>query len=144
MFVLYQEYTLKTQNTKFSLLDYSFFVIEKTSSFMPFKSPINNTIDNLLTNTMSNSFINNYIGVSQLGALGTNTKNINDLLKNNVSSILHIKITGQETISDIIKQYALSASTTTKYIISAILIIIIFGICNLISILLNIIIVPLG
>ena len=144
MFVLYQEYTLKTQNTKFSLLDYSFFVIEKTSSFMPFKPPINNTIDNLLTNTMSNSFINNYIGVSQLGALGTNTKNINDLLKNNVSSILHIKITGQETISDIIKQYALSASTTTKYIISAILIIIIFGICNLISILLNIIIVPLG
>jgi hypothetical protein len=111
---------------------------------MPFKPPINNTIDNLLTNTMSNSFINNYIGVSQLGALGTNTKNINDLLKNNVSSILHIKITGQETISDIIKQYALSASTTTKYIISAILIIIIFGICNLISILLNIIIVPLG
>ena len=51
---------------------------------MPFKPPVNNTIDNLLTNTMSNSFINNYIGVSQLGALGTNTKNINDLLKNNV------------------------------------------------------------
>ena len=111
---------------------------------MPFKSPINNTIDNLLTNTMSNSFINNYIGVSQLGSLGTNTKNINDLLKNNVSSMLHIKITGKETITDIIKQYALSANTTTKYIISAILIIIIFGICNLISILLNIIIVPLG
>ncbi len=140
MLIFYQTYLLETKTQNTSLTDYSFFILEKTSSFIPYFS-LNTTVDDLLTKTTQNPAIQSYFGSSGLMGL----VDVNSMARDNLGKIINQNLTGKETLLTLLKNYISNITNPTiKGLILGILLISIFSLLNLTFFALNLITVPIG
>ena len=143
MLVFYQKFLLENKNTQISMTNYSFFILEKSSSFIPYFS-LNSPVDNLLDKTIETPAIKGYLAssgiVSLLGPEGTKS-----MLKDNLGKMIGQTLTGKESILEIMKNYVNSISDPTiRAVILGVLFFLIFSFLNLAFFALNLIAIPLG
>ena len=125
------------------MTNYSFFILEKSSSFIPYFS-LNSPVDNLLDKTIETPAIKGYLAssgiVSLLGPEGTKS-----MLKDNLGKMIGQTLTGKESILEIMKNYVNSISDPTiRAVILGVLFFLIFSFLNLAFFALNLIAIPLG
>ena|GEM_PF-6164603 len=143
MLVFYQKYLLQAKTNDGSVTDYGFFLLEKTSSFIPYFS-LNTSVDDLLSKVTKSSMIKKVMISNGLEGV-VDVDSMSSLVRGTVSKMINQQLTGKETVLSVLETYVDGIQEPTiKGLIVAVLFITIFSFLNLAFFALNIITIPLG
>ena len=143
MLVFYQKYLLQAKANDGSIMDYGFFLLEKTSSFIPYFS-LNTSVDDLLAKVTKGPMLKKLMVSNGLDGL-VDVGSMSFMVRDSLGKMINQKLTGKETVLSVLETYVNGIQEpTVRGLIVAIMFIAIFSFLNLVFFALNIITIPLG